>query len=125
MNAALLGRASRAASKVLERSKTKPAIGYRFPAFMDHMQDYQPSEDHLANLNTALQFMLLSPADDGLEAGGVLLFPAWPCSWDVDFRLAAPRKTYVSGALVNGTLVRLDVDPPERKGAMTVLPCQP
>ena len=125
INAALLGRASRAASKVLERSKTKPAIGYRFPAFMDHMQDYQPSEDHLANLNTALQFMLLSPADDGLEAGGVLLFPAWPCSWDVDFRLAAPRKTYVSGALVNGTLVRLDVDPPERKGAVTVLPCQP
>lgn len=124
LNAALLGRAAMASRMVLERSQTTPAAGYRFPAFMPHLQDYEPSEDHLANLNTALQLMLLAPADDQLEAGGVLLFPAWPCSWDVDFRLAAPRQTFVSAALVNGTLVRLDVDPPERKNAVIVLPCQ-
>ena len=35
--------------------------------------------------------MLLSPADDGLAAGGALLFPAWPCAWDADFKLRAPR----------------------------------
>ena len=88
------------------------------------MQDYEPSEDHLANMNTALQLMLLSPADDGLDAGGALLFPAWPCKWDVDFKLAAPRQTLVSGSLKRGKLVSLEVDPPERKAAITVLPCQ-
>ena len=62
LNAALLGRAARASEQVLERSRTEPATGYRFPAFMPHLQDYQPSEDHLANMNTALQLMLLAPA---------------------------------------------------------------
>eukprot|EP00928_Gymnodinium_smaydae_P014834 TRINITY_DN15447_c0_g1_i3.p1 TRINITY_DN15447_c0_g1~~TRINITY_DN15447_c0_g1_i3.p1 ORF type:complete len:786 (+),score=86.08 TRINITY_DN15447_c0_g1_i3:311-2359(+) len=90
LNAALLGRAKVAARMTLERALIKPAVGYRFPAFAPHFQDYQPSEDHYANMNTALQLMLLSPADDGLDSGGALLFPAWPCEWDVDFKLAAP-----------------------------------
>ena len=124
MNAALLGRASVAASMVLSRATAAPAVGYRFPGFASHNQDYEPSEDALVNMNTALQLMLLSPADDGLEAGGALLFPAWPCAWDVDFKMAAPRNTVVSGRLVNGTLHDFAVHPAERKDAITVMPCQ-
>lgn len=124
VNAALLGRAKKAAGMTLERALVKPAIGYRFPGFAGHYQDYEPSEDHYANMNTALQLMLLSPGDDGLESGGALLFPAWPCEWDVDFRLAAPRRTTVSGKLIKGDLTELLVDPPERRAAITVLPCQ-
>ena len=124
LNAALLGRAPLAAARVLERSASPPAAGYRFPAFAAHYQDYEPSEDHLANMNTALQLMLLAPADDGLAAGGALLFPAWPCAWDVDFKLAAPRNTVVSGRLVGGKLEALTVEPPERKAAINVLECQ-
>ena len=124
MNAALLGRAAMAANKTLERAQTAPAVGYRFPTFMPHLQDYAPSEDHLSNMNTALQLMLLSPADDGLAAGGALLFPAWPCAWDVDFKLAAPRNTVVAGRLVGGKLVHLSVTPPERTASITVLACQ-
>jgi hypothetical protein len=75
-------------------------------------------------MNSALQLMLLAPADDGLAAGGALLFPAWPCAWDVDFRLAAPRRTVVAGRLVGGKLVNLSVMPPERTAAITVLACQ-
>jgi len=124
LNAALLGRATKASSMVLTRAaKTTPAVGYRFPAFMPHMQDYQPSEDHLAVMNTALQLMLASPADDG-PAGGVLLFPAWPCAWEVQFKLAAPRKTLVAGVFRGGKLVNLSVTPPERASAISVLPCQ-
>ena len=128
MNAALLGRARTARRAVLERAATPPATGYRFAGFAPREQDYQPSEDHWANMNTALQLMLLAPADDatddGLEAGGALLFPAWPCDLDVDFRLAAPRNTLVSGRLIGGRLVELKVEPPERRGAIAVLPCQ-
>ena len=122
LNAALLGRAARAAAAVVERAATPPAVGYRFPAFMGHMQDYQPSSDHLAVMSTALQLMLLAPSDDG--AGGALLFPAWPCEWDVDFKLHAPRRTTVRGRFVGGALVQLDVLPPERLAAIEVLPCQ-
>ena len=124
MNAALLGRASKASAMTLARAQTAPASGYRFPAFMPHMQDYAPSEDHLANMNTALQLMLLAPADNGLDAGGALLFPAWPCAWDVDFKLFAPRNTVVTGQLIGGQLVNLTVTPPERTSAIEVLPCQ-
>ena len=58
-------RGLKTSSDTLARANTPPAKGYRFPAFAPHEQDYAPSEDHLANMNTALQLMLLSPADDG------------------------------------------------------------
>ena len=124
LNAALLGRAARASTMVLARAQTNPAVGYRFPAFMPHMQDYEPSEDHLANMNTALQLMLLLPLDDDVTSGGIVLFPAWPCEWDVDFTLSAPRNTTVSGEFVDGALRTLSVVPPERRDAIQVTPCQ-
>ena len=49
---------------------------------------------------------------------------AWPCSWDVDFKLAAPRHTVVSGRLVNGALMDFEVTPRERRSSVRVLPCQ-
>ena len=49
---------------------------------------------------------------------------AWPCSWDVDFKLAAPRNTVVSGRLVNGVLKDFEVTPRERRSSVIVLPCQ-
>eukprot|EP00939_MAST-03C_sp_MAST-3C-sp1_P001726 g1726.t1 len=122
LNAALLGRATKAATDTLARAQTPPATGYRFPAFMPHFQDYEPSEDHLANMNSALQLMLVSFRDDGV--GGVLLFPAWPCSWNVDFKLHAPYNAIIKGSFENGKLVSLVVDPPERTSSVKVMPCQ-
>lgn len=124
LNAALLGRTKMAARMTLDRAITAPAKGYRFPGFAPHMQDYEPSEDHLANMNTALQLMLLSPGDDGLSSGSALLFPAWPCEWDVDFQLMAPLNTQVSGKFANGKLVSLSVQPESRRSAIVVLPCE-
>ena len=43
LNAALLGRAEKAARMTLQRALTPPATGYRFPAFAPHFQDYEPS----------------------------------------------------------------------------------
>jgi hypothetical protein len=46
--------------------------------------------------------MLLQPADDA--DGSAIAFGAWPCSWDVDFKLAAPMNTTVEGVFKNGAV---------------------
>lgn len=122
MDAALLGEAGAAAGYVTARAKTPPAQGYRFPAFAPHEQDYEPSADHFAVFANALQYMLVQRMDDA-EDDSVLLLPAWPCAWDVEFRVAAPRSTSVQGSLRNGTLT-FTVDPPSRASAVRAAKCQ-
>jgi len=68
MNAALLGLTDVVMPMVVGRAKTGPAKGYRFQGFAPHEQDYEPSADHFANMNSALNWMLLMPADDGQGA---------------------------------------------------------
>ena len=80
--AALLGLTGKAAIGVLDRARTGPAAGFRFPGFAPAMQDAGPSADHFANMARALQEMLLQSGDDGLVDTSVVLFPAWPCEWD-------------------------------------------
>lgn len=58
MDAALLGLADDAFGLVLDRAQQPPPLGYRYPAFAQHYQDYPPSADHYANMNTALQVRL-------------------------------------------------------------------
>ena len=65
--------------------------------------------------------MLLQPADDA--AGSALLLPAWPCEWDVDFKLHAPRRTTVVGSLVAGKL-EYRVKPAERTRFISAAACQ-
>jgi hypothetical protein len=71
---------------------------------------------------SALGWMLVQPADDADDSAVVL--GAWPCAWDVDFKLRAPRNTTVEGTLRAGNLTRLVVTPPSRAAAMVVRPCQ-
>ena len=121
MDAALLGLASDAANYVVRRSSTPPAKGYRFPAFAPHEQDYEPSADHFAVFSNALQYMLIQRVDD--KADSVLLLPAWPCSWNVNFTVSAPRLTTVTGNLMNGRL-SFTVTPQSRTSAVRVARCQ-
>jgi len=123
MNAALLGLTPIAKNMIIERAQQKPAEGYRFPAFAQRYQDYEPSADHFANMNTALNWMLLQPADD--EFGSALLFGSWPCEWDVDFRLWAPLNTRVDGSLRGGKLRSLAVTPAHRMLDIYVVNCLP
>jgi len=119
--AALIGDAPTASAQLLARARTGPAKGYRFTGFAEHYQDYEPSADHYANMNRALQESLLQTGDD---AGGTLvLLPAWPCSWDVDFRLVGPANTTVTVSYAGGRLVSLDVQPPSRAGAVKWAAC--
>lgn len=121
MDAALLGLASDAANYVIRRASTPPAQGYRFPAFAPHEQDYEPSADHFAVFSNALQYMLIQRVDD--EADSVLLLPAWPCSWNVNFTVSAPRSTIVTGFLING-LLSFTVTPQSRTSAVRAARCQ-
>jgi hypothetical protein len=88
---------------------------------MPHFQDYEPSADHLGIFSGAVINMLLLPADDAV--GSALLLPAWPCEWDVQFKLAAPNQAVVTGSLKSGVLT-WSVEPANRKAFVTAAPCQ-
>jgi hypothetical protein len=51
-----------------------------------------------------------------LESGGkILLLPAWPTHWKVDFKLHAPGNTTIRCRAENGKVTDLEVTPPSRK----------
>ena len=122
MDAALLGLSGEAFAMLTERAAQPPPAGYRYPAFAQHYQDYEPSADHFANMMTAAQLMLMQSGDDG-AAGTIVLLPAWPCDRDVAFKLWGPLNTTVDVVYRNRTLVSLDVQPPSRAGAVKWAGC--
>ncbi len=87
------------------------------------VQDFDPSANHLANYNRALQEMVVQSGEDGFASTTIALLPAWPCEWDLDFKLHAPLNTTVEGSVSGGKLVGLVVTPPERASAVRVVNC--
>jgi len=126
MNAALLGLANEAWAYIVQRASVDPPRGYRFLGFAPHMQDYEPSADHYANMMSALQLMLVVPADQDLEGDGgedkIVIFPAWPCHLDVEFKLHAPANTIIIAqySAAQKKIVRLDIDPPTRRSSVII-----
>ena len=121
LNAALLGEADMAFKMTMERAQVGSAVGYRFPAFAPHEQDFEPSADHYSNMNAALQTMLIQPADDKHDS--ILVFAAWPCDVDVSFKLVGPSATTVTASLLNGTIVEFSVQPAHRRKHVHVVQC--
>jgi len=113
--AAYLGLAPEAAECVVLYSKAKDGDS-RFPAFWGPRQGYWivhdtgPCQPHGGNLLNALQTMLLQA-----EGAKMILFPAWPKEWDVEFKLHAPMNTTVEGVYREGKLQQLEVTPASRK----------
>jgi alpha-L-fucosidase 2 len=56
-------------------------------------------------------------------AGKIFLLPAWPATWDTDFKLNLSQRTVISGTVKDGKLVSWDIQPASRKHDVTV--CQP
>ena len=52
----------------------------------------------------------------------IILLPAWPKDWDVDFKLRAPHMTTVAAKVRGGKVVELQVVPPSRKKDVVVAP---
>jgi len=67
--------------------------------------------------------MLLQSGDDGFANATIVLFPAWPCDWDVDAKLWAPGNTTVELSYAGGALKSLVVTPPERAGDVKWAAC--
>ncbi len=109
--AALLGLTDEARENVVQRAGNSHAH-FRFPAMWGPNFDWLPDQDHGANLQTALQSMLMQC---DAVSGEIRLLPAWPAAWSAHFRLHAPRKTVVEGRVEKGRIVELKVDPPERQ----------
>lgn len=69
--------------------------------------------------------MLLQTGEDGFSAGTIVLLPAWPCQYNVSFRLHAAQATTVEVVYAGGKLVSLDVSPPARAAAVQWANCVP
>jgi hypothetical protein len=88
----------------------------RFPAFWGPGADWVPDMDHGGAGMIALQEMLLQTDGDK-----IMLLPAWPRDWDVDFKLHAPEGTIVECTFRTGKIERLEVTPAARSSDV-VLP---
>jgi hypothetical protein len=123
---AYLGLAEEAREHLVERVRTRtdnqwsmdgksPQTNMRFPGFWGPNYDWTPDQCHGGMIMITLQAMLLQRDGDK-----VLLFPAWPKDWDVDFKLHAPRNTTIEGTYRGGELVDLSVTPQCRRDDITI-----
>ena len=120
--AAFLGLAKTAAGYISGRATNKHK-GSRFGAFWGPNFDWIPDQTHGGNLMMALQTMLLQadPSTGSGQGGKILVLPAWPKDWDVDFKLCAPEKTTVEGKVRAGKVVSVKVQPESRKKDLVVM----
>jgi alpha-L-fucosidase 2 len=109
IQAALLGLTDTAAAYTQQNFATKHQ-GSRFPAFWGPNFDWIPDQDHGGVSMIALQRMLMQ-----CDGDRILLLPAWPREWNVDFRLHAPHGTTVRAVWQDGKLAALEVTPAERR----------
>ena len=96
--ALLRAQAEDARRNLVQRARRKDGRS-RFPAFWGPNYDWVPDQDHGGVLTRALQAMLVQ-ADPYSEK--IYLLPAWPATWDVDFKLHLGRRTVVSGKAEGG-----------------------
>jgi hypothetical protein len=82
----------------------------RFPTFWGPGHDWVPDHNWGGSGMIGLQEMLLQTIGDR-----ILLLPAWPKDWDVDFKLHAPKNTVVEVRYRNGKIENLIVTPASRR----------
>lgn len=107
--AACLGRTAEAAKSVVINFSNKCRYA-RFPAFWAKNQDWVPNMDNGGAGMITLQDMLIQNVGKK-----ILLLPAWPEDWNVNFKILAPDKTTVSGEVKDGKVLKLRVFPRSRR----------
>jgi len=118
IQAACLGLGREAANGIVKRMMNWNKE-YRFPVMWGPNNDEIPDLDHGGVGNMAIQDMLLQS-----DGNRLFLFPAWPASWNVSFKLHAAKGTVVEGDLRNGKLQKLLVGPEKRKKDIAIMPLQ-
>ena len=111
---AYAGNAAEAGDGLVHRYRSA-STECRFPMYGRSGPDSCPDFDHFGAGSTALQRMLAQEAK-----GKILLLPAWPADWDVDFKLHLEKNTVIRGKVVGGTLTDWTVQPASRKADVVV-----
>lgn len=111
--AAELGQTADAVRLAQEKLGNGP---HRFPAFWGPGFDWTPDHNWGGSGSIGLQEMLMQTDDER-----IVLFPAWPKTWDVKFKLHAPHQTTVECELKGGKVVRLEVLPASRAKDVKIL----
>jgi len=107
--AALLGLTDEAVH-ILQTQLTNSNSKFRWPAMWGPNYDWVPDQCHGGNLMNTIHYMLLQHVGDQ-----ILVLPTWPKTWDVAFKLHAPKNTTVEVRLEKGALVELNVNPESRR----------
>jgi hypothetical protein len=111
---AYAGNARLAAEGLVRRFRTASTM-CRFPLYGREGPDSCPDFDHFGAGSIALQRMLVQ------EAGAkILLLPAWPSDWDVDFKLHLAGGAVLTGTVQDGKLLRWDLTPSARRNDVVV-----
>ncbi len=105
IQAALLG-LTEEAKKMVTSNFTAKQNSSRFPAFWGPNYDWVPDQDHGSVSSRALQNMLVQT--NGNE---VLLLPAWPKAWNVQFKIHVPGKKTIEGSYHQGSGVNIKNKP--------------
>lgn len=106
--AAMVGATDDAKAQVISRFAAKNRAS-RFPGFYGPNYDWTPDQDHPSVAMIALQKMLMQCVGDR-----ILLCPAWPTNWDVEFKLHAPKNTVLQGRVRSGRLENFTITPASR-----------
>ena len=104
---ARMGMTKEAAEYNIKKLQDSPR---RFPTFWGPGHDWVPDHNWGGSGMIGLQEMLMQTIGDK-----IILFPAWPKEWDVDFKLHAPQNTVVEVVYRNGETKKLKVTPKERE----------
>ena len=80
--------------------------GRRFPTWWGPGHDWVPDHNWGGSGMIGVQEMLMQTVDDK-----IYLLPAWPKTWDVNFKLHAPGNTIVECVYRNGKVEKLEITP--------------
>ncbi|MCK5834978.1 MAG: hypothetical protein KAG98_04535 [Lentisphaeria bacterium] len=112
---AYAGNAKEASNGLVHRFR-HASTQVRFPLYGSAGPDSCPDLDHFGSGSVALQRMLVQEGN-----GKIILLPAWPSKWDVDFKLHLSRKTTIQGTVKNGKLVKWSISPTSRKKDVVIM----
>ncbi len=115
IDAAYLGLTEEAKNYMIDRVSDRHLMG-RFPSFWTDRGSDVPNQEHGGVIMVAMHAMLMQ-----CEGKKILLLPAWPKDWDVEFKLHAPYNTTVEGVYKDGKLQDLKVTPKSRKKDVVIM----
>jgi hypothetical protein len=109
----LVGLIAAAQSNVIYNFSDTDATA-KFQAFWTTRNDYLPTQDTGCTAMMGLQYMLVQCYGNQIN-----LLPAWPLTWNVDFKLCAPSNTTVRIKFQSGAICYVDVNPTNRANSLT------